>query len=75
MKSTPCFSFPRRDEIVAVRLLAVLPNGETRPAQVRGACLDHPMLYVEGFGGVECNWRTADMMARVRRFPFDPAQA
>lgn len=74
MKRTSCLPYPRRDEIVAIRLLAVLPNGEVRTAQVRGACLDHPMLYVEGFGGVECNWRTADMMARVRRFPFDPAQ-
>lgn len=72
MKPIPFVSRARREEIVALPLVAVLPGGEERPAQVLGAALDFPIIYVQGFGRVEYCWPTADRFAQAGRFPFDP---
>lgn len=73
MKSTPYVSQARRQEIVSLSLVAVLPSGEERPARVQGAFLDFPMVHVEGFGRTEYCWPTVDRFAREGRFPFDPS--
>ena len=73
MKPIPFVSAARREEIVALSLMAVLPGGEERPAQVLGAALDFPVIHVQGFGRVEYCWPTVERFAQAGRFPFDPA--
>ncbi|WP_278911676.1 hypothetical protein [Deinococcus wulumuqiensis] len=73
MKPIPYVSHARRQEIVSLPLVAVLPSGEERPARVQGAFLDFPIIHVEGFGRSEYCWPTVDHFAQQGRFPFDPA--